>query len=72
MRRYGWDTCYCYNDFGANEHYVVTLYRLNNSGTKWKEVDSWWFSTFLSPGIAHRRAENRIMKLKKIYNAGPI
>lgn len=70
--RYGWDTEYTYNCFGANECYTVTLYKLNKSGTKWKPVQTWSYSTFLKSAIAHKRAELRIAKLKSTYNAEAI
>lgn len=68
-RKYGWDDDYDYNTFGADEHYVVTLYRLNRKGTKWKAVQSWRYSTFMASGIAHSRGERRIKKLRNIYGA---
>lgn len=71
-QQYAWDMDYIYNIFGADEHVRVTLYRMNKSGTKWKPLNSWSYSTFLSSRIAHRRAEQKIQRLVKVYNAQAI
>jgi hypothetical protein len=71
-RKYAWSTDYSYNVFGANEHYEVTLYRLNSKGTKWKPVQTWSFGTFMMGSIAHARAEKRIQKLRRVYGAEAI
>lgn len=72
VQRYGWDMDYIYNVFGADEHVRVTLYRLKKDGTKWKPMNSWCYSTFLSSRLAHRRAEHRIARLRSTYNAEAI
>lgn len=66
--RYAWSARYSYNCFGADEHYEVTLYKLNSKGTKWKAVQSWSYSTFLKSKLAHSLAERRISKLRNIYH----
>lgn len=71
-RKYGWGTCYETNVFGADEHYTVTLYRLNKRGTTWKEIASWSYSTFMQNRLAHARAERRIRKLRNTYDAKAI
>lgn len=71
-RHYGWSTDYSYNCFDADEHYVVTLYRLNKKGTNWRMVEWWSYSTALSSRLAHRRAEGRIKRLREVYNAEAI
>lgn len=71
-RRYGFDTSYVYNVFGADEHLCVRLWKMNKSGTKWKFLHSWDYSTFLSARVANRLAERRIAKLRAVYGAEPI
>jgi hypothetical protein len=70
--QYAWSTDYSYNVFGADEHYEVTLYRLNGKGTKWKPIQTWSYSTFMMERLAHNRAEKRISKLKRVYGAKAI
>ncbi|OZB88947.1 MAG: hypothetical protein B7X41_05435 [Microbacterium sp. 14-71-5] len=68
-REYAWSLDYDYNVFGADEHVVVTLWRLGRSKRKWRAIDRWRYSTFLTSSGAHRRAERRIRKLRQTYDA---
>jgi hypothetical protein len=72
MARYAYDQDYEYNCFGADEHLVVTLYRLNRKGTTWKPVRSWCYSTFLSSSLADSRALARTRRLEREYHAEPL
>lgn len=65
---YGIRTKYVTNVFGADEHYVVILLKRNSEG-EYKRVNSWSYSTQLTPRLGHARAERRIVKLRKVYDA---
>lgn len=69
MSRYRWSMDYQYNVFDADEHVVVSLWRLNKKGSKYLCLNSWAYSTFFSNSIAHKRAEKRITKLRQVYDA---
>jgi hypothetical protein len=69
MPAYGYETSTATNCFGADEHLIVTLYRLDGRGTTWKYVESWAYSTFLSSSLAEHRAARRTLRLERLYNA---
>jgi hypothetical protein len=69
MTAYGYETSTATNCFGADEHLVVTLYRLNKKGTTWKYVESWAYSTFLSSSLAEHRAARKARQLEQLYHA---
>jgi hypothetical protein len=66
-KKYYIDTDYCYNSLGADERLVVFL--VYGTKDKYKTVNSWEYSTFLSNTLAHNRAERKIRKLKTTYGA---
>lgn len=67
---YFFSTKYSYNCFGADEHLNVILWKLTSTG--YKRINTWSFSTFMMAGIANRRAESRIMRLRNVYGAVPL
>lgn len=67
---YFFSTKYSYNCFGADEHLNVILWQLTTKG--YKRINTWSFSTFMTAGLANRRAESRIMRLRNVYGAVPL
>jgi hypothetical protein len=63
VSKYTIETWYSTNTFGADEHYNVGLYRNRDL------VNVWSYSTFISPSLAHSRAERKIRKLVRTYGA---
>lgn len=68
MAKYYIKRSYAYNVFGADEHLVISLYK--DTGKKYlKYVDSWAYSTFLSPRVAKSRGDAKIRSLRSTYGA---
>lgn len=68
-KKYFIDTRYAYNEFGANEHYIVELFKLSKKGNL-KRIGYWSYSTFPPMGTINRkRSERRIRELRQTYDA---
>jgi len=63
--QYFWDRGYAYNDIGGDECISVTLWQGEYFLAEWQ------YSTFLSEGLAERRAARRIRNLTSTYGATP-